>query len=269
MPPDLVDAYLERLGLGRDDVSTDADGLARLHRAHLAAVPFENLDIVFAGGVAHDVDRAIEKIVGGRGGWCFECNGAFAALLEALGLRVVRLGAAVLLDGPSTVLEHLALEVSGGPDDLEPHLVDVGFGDAFDVPLRLNARGPQPGGAATFELLPSPQGTTLAEHVDGVPEARYRFKRVDHAHADFADVARRLQRDPERSWATKPFATRLLDPARSDRVTLTHDRLTLRVDGERRVEDVAPGEWGDVLAERFGIDLAAVREPAEVDRARG
>ncbi len=251
-----VDRYLHRIGLPRS-VPTDLAGLTLLQRSHLANVPFENLDIVFAGGVPHDRNASFTKIVdgAGRGGWCFELNGLFALLLEALGFDVLLLGAAVLFDGPTTIIEHLALEVSGGSDDLDPHLVDVGFGDSFNTPLALNRAGPQSGGHTDYELLPSPQGTTLAQLVNGVPEAHYRFKRVAHDFDDFAGVARSMQVDPNKHWASKPFATRLLSAESDDRVTLTHDRIKFRRGDRVTEESVSAAEWNGVLDEWFGIEL--------------
>lgn len=247
-----VDRYLARLGIA-DETEARRLGAAGLMRAHLVAVPFENLDIVFAGGVPHDPRAAFDKIVGGRGGWCFELNEPFAHLLSHVGYDVLRLGAAVLLGGPTRVLEHLALEVSGGPDGLGPMLVDVGFGDSFDVPLHLNRAGLQPGGHADFELIPSPEGTTLAEYVDGVPAARYRFKRVAHAFDDFAAVAASMQVDPAKNWHRTPFTTRLLGTG-DDRVTLTHDRLKLRRGGAIEERPVARDEWDALLAEWFSME---------------
>lgn len=253
-----VDLHLRRIGVSPAEVALDLAGLSTLQRAHLAHVPFENLDIVFSSGVAHDIDAAFAKIVGpdaasSRGGWCFEVNGLFARLLDALGFRVTLLGAAVLLDGPSTILEHLTLEVS--TDGLEPHLVDVGFGDSFTQPLALNSAEIQPGGPADFQLIASPQGTTLAEIVDGVPAARYRFKRVGHRFDDFAPVAASMQVDPDKHWRSKPFATRLLDRSNDDRVTLTHDRLKLRRGGTTDEQPVARGEWHATLDDWFRIEL--------------
>jgi len=256
MRPSDVEHYLARLGLQPGAVRADLAGLATLQRAHLTHVPFENLDIVFQGGVLHDRAAAFAKIVHAhRGGWCFELNGAFGWLLEALGFRVSLLGAAVLLDGPSTVLEHLALEVSGGVEGIEPHFVDVGFGDSTVGPLALNRAGPQDGGNATYEFFGSPQGTTLSRLVDGVPEARLRFKRVAHDFDDFAPVADSMQVDPDRHWRTKPFATRLVDIVSTDRVTLTADRLKImRDDGSVDERPVPRDEWDGVLGDWFGME---------------
>jgi N-hydroxyarylamine O-acetyltransferase len=251
-----VDRYLARLGLQANSVQSDLDGLILLQHAHLANVPFENLDIVFVGGVPHDRGAALQKIVGlGRGGWCFELNGAFGLLLESLGFSVALLGAAVLLDGPSALIEHLALEVSGGAGMIEPHFVDVGFGDSTVRPLALNRSGPQDGGNATFEFFASPQGTTLAEQVDGIPEARLRFKRVAHAFDDFAPAAASMQIDPAKHWSSKPFATRLIDVESFDRVTLTYDRLKVaQADGPVSERPVNRDEWDAALDDWFGIE---------------
>ena len=75
-----------------------------------------------------------------RGGWCFELNGTFARLLEALGFTVTRYSAAVVLCEPGTPdFAHLTLRV-----DLDrPWLCDVGFGDSFTAPLLLDETGDQ------------------------------------------------------------------------------------------------------------------------------
>ena len=67
-----------------------------------------------------------------RGGFCYELNGIFRALLRALGFGVTMLSAEVAREagGFSPEFDHLALQV----DLDEPWLVDVGFGDGFRVP---------------------------------------------------------------------------------------------------------------------------------------
>ncbi len=247
-----LDAYGARLGL-IDLTAGGSPPLDELCLAHLRNVPFENLDQVFAGGVPHDLDASVEKILGGRGGWCFELNGAFARLLVTIGFDVMFIGCAVLLDGPSRRIEHVALEVAGGSEDRRPHLVDVGFGDSFVFPLDLNRRGPQPGGNGDYELLASPEGTTLARLDDGVPSATLRFKRVALDFVDFAPAAERLQTDPALAWSSKPFASRLVAP--NERITLRHDARTRTLDGHSRVESVPSStEWDRTLQQWFGLE---------------
>ncbi len=250
LSPITVDQYLDRIGLNTAP-PVDLAGLTTLMQAHLTTVPFENLDVYVGRRVHTNLDHSLAKIVGaGRGGWCFENNGAFGWLLEQLGFAVRNLGAAVLLGGPNTTIDHLCLEVTLD----ESWLVDVGFGDSFTVPLDLNRRGPQDGGHATYELIDSSQGLTLTQHDDGVPVPQYRFRRVHHELAEFTASSDALQDDPELHWHQKRFATRLLDGG-PDRVTLLGDRITFRRGGETSELPVALEDWEATLQEWFTMDM--------------
>lgn len=245
-----IDRYLEWIGYGGRP-SCDLATLTELQRAHMTAVPFENLYITRGIHLPTDASSSVDKIVElGRGGWCFEVNGAFTELLRAIGFDVIMLGAAVLLSGPNTVIEHLTLEVMVD----EPYLVDVGFGECFINPLALNRTGPQEGGDGTYEFIASPQGTTLTKHVDGIPAAQYRFKRVAHQLAEFEPVSNSMQVDPNKHWKHKPFATRLLDGG-PDRVTLTTDKLKIVRDGVVEERPVSDAEWDETLHQWFGFRL--------------
>lgn len=249
-----VNAYLKRIGLDAAP-SIDLAGLTLLQRAHLATVPFENLDVVADVPVRTELAWSIPKVVDQRrGGWCFELNGAFGALLRTLGFEVKQLGAAVLLDGPNTMIDHLALEVSLD----RTYLVDVGFGEGFISPLDLNLAGAQIDPAGTFEFINSSQGMTLTWHDDsGVPVPQYRFKRVHHELAEFEEASMKLSTDPWLLWSTKPFATRLLDAnvdGTARRVTLLSDRTKIHGDDAITEERVAKADWNDVLFELFAME---------------
>jgi N-acetyltransferase len=83
-------AYLDRIGAIYPSGLGQAE-LRGLHRAHLLTVPFENLSIHLSERISLDEGDLIDKIVTRRrGGFCYELNGAFALLLEALGGRVTR-----------------------------------------------------------------------------------------------------------------------------------------------------------------------------------
>ena len=245
-----VDTYLDRIGF-TDKVRVDLDTLTALQRSHLSTVPFENLYVFHRLGVRTDTDWSVAKVVDQRrGGWCFENNGAFSALLRELGFDVVRLGAAVLLGGPNEMIDHLCLEVTLD----EPWLVDVGFGESFTRPLALNRRGPQDGGDGTYEFINSAQGVTLTKHdADGTPVPQYRFKRVNRQMADFDGASEHLQTAEDLHWRNKPFATRLIDGG-PERVTITSDRLKFHGgDTEVREEPVAEEDWDDTLEHWFGM----------------
>jgi N-hydroxyarylamine O-acetyltransferase len=80
-----VKAYLERIDY-QGPLTPSAETLRALHVAHMTAVPFENLSIHAGEPVVLEDGALFEKIVGrGRGGFCYEDNGLFAALLRELG----------------------------------------------------------------------------------------------------------------------------------------------------------------------------------------
>ena len=108
-----VAAYLERIGYS-GGLAPGAETLRNIHRAHLFAVPFENLDIGWRREIRLNPEALVEKIVGQRrGGFCYELNGAFASLLRALGFQVTLLSARVpCADGTlGPEFDHLALRV--------------------------------------------------------------------------------------------------------------------------------------------------------------
>src|SRR5918911_550604 len=135
-----ADAYLARIGAPRPG-RADAVALRRLQLRHLRAVPFENLSIHLGEEILLEEQALFDKLVlRRRGGFCYELNGLFAALLDVLGFRVTLLAARVHgADGLGPPFDHLALRV----DAPEPWLVDVGFGAFSHRPLRLDLDGDQ------------------------------------------------------------------------------------------------------------------------------
>src|SRR5207247_5447824 len=121
------------------------------------AVPFENLSIHLAEPISLAEDDLLGKIVTRRrGGFCYELNGAFALLLQALGADVVRVAARVYGDGqPGPPFDHLALVVRLA-DGSGPWLADVGFGSHSTYPLRFDSRQEQDDPAGRFWLADAP-----------------------------------------------------------------------------------------------------------------
>src|ERR1017187_1683598 len=130
-----VEAYLRRIQYdGPREPSLET--LRELHRQHLFTVPFENLDIALRNPIQLDPELIYQKVVlRGRGGYCYELNGLFHELLEALGFTVCMLSAQVRRDdgsfGPD--FDHMLLKATLD----EPWIADVGFGDSFVDPLPL------------------------------------------------------------------------------------------------------------------------------------
>src|SRR3954447_25028309 len=104
-----IDAYLKRIAY-RGSREPTVETLRQLHRAHLLAVPFENLDIPLGNPIVLSVPSFYDKIVERRrGGFCYELNGLFAWLLEQLGFHVELLSAGVFSGNrPGPEFDHLA-----------------------------------------------------------------------------------------------------------------------------------------------------------------
>src|SRR5262245_30849131 len=117
-----IQAYLDRIDY-HGPLDPTAETLRALHIAHLLAVPFENLNIGLGWPIVLDQAALFEKIVlRRRGGFCYELNGLFAALLRALGFDVTLLSAGVAraTGGFGPEFDHLTLQVTSGEEPRTP-----------------------------------------------------------------------------------------------------------------------------------------------------
>jgi N-hydroxyarylamine O-acetyltransferase len=166
---DVIDlgAYLGRIGYsGRLDPTIET--LRCLHVAHATHIPFENLDILLGRGIALDLKSLQAKLVTGRrGGYCFEQNTLFAAVLESLGFAVIRLAARVRFGSKAIrPRSHMLLSVAV---DSEPWLADVGFGgEGLLYPIRLNEEDEVRQGQWQFRVCADGEVRVLQSlHADG------------------------------------------------------------------------------------------------------
>ena len=252
---DEITAYLDRLGVA-DPLKPDAETLRLLHRAHVMTVPFENLSIHLPGEeISLDLAALVDKIVTRRrGGFCYELNGLFAALLESVGFGVDRMSSrtySAMRAAFSSPLDHLALRVTDAAGEV--WLADVGFGRHSELPLRYSERGGQSDAFGTFQLVETAEGE-LDVLLDGAP--RYRVDPRTLALADF---------EPGRWWqVTSPaslFRRSLMCslPTADGRVTLNGRKLIVTsADGRR--ERVLKDDAAVLAAYRdlFGIALTVV-----------
>lgn len=243
-------AYLRRINYS-GPLAPTAETLWQLQVAHLLAVPFENLSIHSGEPVVLDDEALFEKIVvRRRGGFCYELNGLFAALLRALGFDVVMLSAGVMNGegefGPE--FDHMALRVTLA----ERWLVDVGFGDSFREPLRLDERAEQEQGGRAYRIDSAGDRLILMQR-DGSGDwsAQYRFSLESHVYADYAEMCRYHQTSPRSPFTQRRVCSRATSEGR---VTISQRRLIITKGSERQERALADErEYAEALRQHFGI----------------
>ncbi|WP_447035241.1 arylamine N-acetyltransferase family protein [Streptomyces sp. DSM 118878] len=250
MHTEQTDAYLRRIGVKRP-ASPSARALRELHVAHLRSVPFENLSIHLGEEIELRDEALVAKVVDAhRGGFCYELNGAFAALLTSLGFDVTLLQARVYGEGGRLGIpyDHLALRVR--TEEGGDWLADVGFGAHSQLPLRFDERGEQTDPAGTFRLVETAGGDLDVVHA-GSPQ--YVLELRPRELADFSAGAWYHRTSPE-SHFTRNLVCSIL--TEDGRITLSGRKLTTTVGGERQVTELTSKAQVLAAYERhFGVVL--------------
>ncbi len=248
-----VNTYLERINYNGSTAPT-AQTLQALQYAHLLAVPFENLSIHIKEPVVLDDGALFDKVVKRRrGGFCYELNGLFSWLLRELGFDVVKISASVARDSGEYTPDfaHMTLMVTLD----ERWLVDVGFGDTFRRPLRIDQLAEQPQEGATYQIRPNDKYLTLYERKTGGDwKPHYRFTLDTYNYPDYAYMCHHYQVSPDSHFRQGRVCTRITPDGR---VTLSEMNLIRTwLDGHREEQALASEEqFHQVLMEQFDIQL--------------
>jgi N-hydroxyarylamine O-acetyltransferase len=247
-----IPSYLARIGY-QGSTEPRAETLRAIHRAHLLTVPFENLDLALGRKIVLDEDAILHKIVKERrGGFCYELNGAFAALLRALGFETALLSARVARasGGEGPEFDHLTLRV-----DLEqPWLADVGFGESFLEPLRLESGTEQVDPVGTFRLMELGESLQLekSEPKDAW-KPQYSFGQQSRSLQDFAGMCHYHQTSPDSHFTQNSICTRATPDGR---IRLSEMKLILTRNGRREGRLLSSEtERNHALYQHFGISL--------------
>lgn len=251
-----VSAYLQRIHYA-GDLKPNFKTLFALHLAHLHSVPFENLDIHLGRPIALDLETLFDKIVTRRrGGFCYELNGLFASLLSNLGFVVTYLSASDALDngefGPE--FDHLTLMVQEPSDANARWLVDVGWGDTFREPLRLNDFGEQKQRHHVYRISDEDGYYLLWQRNDNDQwERHYRFTLQPRNYMDFAEMCLYHQSSPESLFVQKRICTMATVDGR---ITLDNSRFITTVSGQRHEQLIGDEHtYQQILKDHFGIAI--------------
>lgn len=250
-----LDAYFARIGY-RGATEPTFETLDGIMRAHVANIPFENIDVQLGRPVSNDPPAIFEKLVTRhRGGWCYEQNGLLCWALEMLGFDVMRIAGGVMRVSMGNVVvgNHLALIVQ-----LEERwLVDAGFGGSLASPIRF-AQGGRSEVPYTVSLARIEDGWWRFEEVlAGNP---FSFDFCDE-HAEQALLDRQqqcLQKDEASPFVLNLVAQRRIGDTHITLRGRTFSQETADGIDKRLIEDAA--ELVALLKDRFGLDVPEIRD---------
>ena len=253
-----IGPYLDRIEYhGSREPTTET--LRQLHRAHMLAVPFENLDIPLGQPIVLSLPSFYDKIVRHRrGGFCYELNGLFGWLLEQMGFRVVTLSARVFDKGqPGSAFGHMVLMI-----EIEDRLIaDVGFGESFLEPLRLDMDTETIEQGSAYRLTGKGPEKILERRLASDWVSQYAFSLIPRRLADFTAMCQQHQTSATSIFTQKTVCS--LATA-AGRITLSNNKLIKTTERGREEQQVTEeSEYRALLKTEFGIDL---NETLRVDR---
>ena len=243
-----LQALFDRIGY--TEGGTDTERLYRLHRAYITHIPFENLDVYNDLDISLKTEDLFDKMVTRhRGGYCFEMNGFFCAILREMGFPAY---------GVLTRLSRMNLTEADGVR----YICDVGFGgDCFVDPLRLEYDVPQLTHGTVYRVVPGVQ-----------PEVEYtvQIKRGEEFQnlmgfidrpaldEDFQICNYYVNHSPWSGFRKMLMLNRFTETGRYSMMNLflTHQ------DGEKTERrEVSWEELPGVLKEHFGLDAMPDHKP--------
>ena len=249
-----TDAYLTRIGLDGEEIPLTKEGLDRLQFAHLCAVPFENLDLFdYDVKVDFGTEEMLDKVVTRRrGGYCFELNAIYMALLEAVGFEVYPVGVRIVMGGSAFIpaIAHRASIITMGG---KRYFSDVGFGmtNAPGISICIDDYGDQDvqGDKYTVEDRPY-NNKMIIRHTENGPSELFMLVPDPFNVLDFITYNTTMQ-------ATGFRAKRISNLRTPDGSISVDGDIFRRTTGDERIETPLAdhNEALKILTEEFGMIL--------------
>ncbi len=202
-----IDRYLQRIGVFSGDIDPTYEFLKEIHKAHYMTVPYENLDIVKGIPLDLSTEALYHKVVDcNRGGYCFELNGLFGALLRSLNYEVTDHLARFLLDEENIPMRrHRVLKVQIADSE---YVCDVGIGiEAPRIPLKLVENEVQNDGFADyrFECEPFLGWVLWQKKLMSEWKKLYSFTDEVQLSVDFLQPSFYCEKSPESTFNKEPM----------------------------------------------------------------
>lgn len=247
--------YLQRLGFDTPPAPT-LDTLRLLQRRHTAEFPFETLSTLLGQPVPIDLESVERKVFEqGRGGYCYELNQLFLALLLELGFEARGITGRVVMNAPEGAWPARTHRLSLVTLDGVRYTTDVGFGGMVPTaPLLLDSRDIQATPHEPYRIEAHPDGYLLRACVADEWRPMYLFDLQRQEDIDYTLGNWYVSNHPE-----SPFMGRLMVARTGDglRKTLNGNSYAVHRIGqesERRVIADAD-ELIDLLEQEFSLRI--------------
>ncbi|MCD7036764.1 arylamine N-acetyltransferase [Pseudomonas sp. MAFF 311096] len=179
--------YLQRLGYDAPPAPT-LQTLQALQLRHVCTFAFESLSTLMRQPVPIDLPSVEQKVLlEGRGGYCYELNQMFLALLQELGFDARGITGRVVMGGPPDAHTARTHRLSLVTLDGVRYISDVGFGGMVpSSPLQLDTEALQATAHEPYRLTFDGQGSyTLWAQVAGEWRGLYVFDLQVQAGIDY------------------------------------------------------------------------------------
>jgi len=242
-----VKQYLTRINVSHE--WTDKKSmLMALHQAHMQSVPFENLDIHLGNKIRLSLPLIFEKIVmKNRGGFCYEVNYLFSALLNSCGFEVSLLSAQVYDgDEPGREFDHILLLVKS---EGSLWICDVGFGDSFISPIELGTEPVEQFGYLYKVTSKDEKHVLFRRKIEGDWLPQYVFSLTPHSIEDFTQMCEFQQTSAESTFTRKSVCS---IATKSGRLTISNGKFIETINGMRSEKSIVSSkDYRQVLQQYF------------------
>jgi len=246
-----VEQYFKRLNV-QHIVDNKSSTLMALHQAHMLNVPFENIDIHLGHEIHLSIAQLFEKVVmNKRGGFCYELNYLFAALLTTCDFKVSLLSAQVFDGGAlGREFDHMLLLV--GVEDTH-YIADVGFGDSFIFPIELGTEPVEQFGYQYKLMEKNEKQVLLRKKINENWQPQYTFSLTPYQIEAFKPMCEFQQTSLESSFTKKSVCS---IATQTGRLTISNGKFIETNKGIRSEKLIGSSKsYRQILQEYFNMPL--------------
>ncbi len=248
-----INEYCQRIGY-QNEVVVNEDCLKELHRYHVMSIPFEAIDVQLGRRIELKLDSIFHKVVKqNRGGYCYELNLLFQAMLSEIGFESYLISARIFNNqefGPE--FDHMAIVVK-----LQEYwLVDVGYGDLFIEPILLKVDYPQEDKFKTYKIENfGSNGFVLKESLKGKSEfiLKYQFSNIPRTIDEF-EAQNNWKQTSKDSYFVKNMICTL--PTQNGRYSILNTIYKVRIGtAVKEIEIKGKTKMKEILNSHFNIKI--------------